>query len=189
MTTKSKTSEHLEEQELNKLLKYLYQNKEWTYYLFVRLGVSTALRYSDLSKITWSQVLNQEKLIIKEKKTGKTREIPIQPELTEKINLMFEKLNKPSLSDFLIPLHIRTINKQIKLHAKRAGIKKVHLSSHSLRKTFGREVYRRNGETESSLVKLSMLFNHSSTAITRIYLSITKEEVQNLYQMQDIFVY
>lgn len=189
MTTKSKTSEHLEEQELNKLLKYLYQNEEWTYYLFVRLGVSTALRYSDLSKITWSQVLNQEKLIIKEKKTGKSREIPIQPELTEKINLMFEKLNKPSLSDFLIPLHIRTINKQIKLHAKRAGIKKVHLSSHSLRKTFGREVYRRNGETESSLVKLSMLFNHSSTAITRIYLSITKEEVQNLYQMQDIFVY
>ncbi len=189
MTTKSKTSEHLEEQELNKLLKYLYQNEEWTYYLFVRLGVSTALRYSDLSKITWSQVLNQEKLIIKEKKTGKTREIPIQPELTEKINLMFEKLNKPSQSDFLIPLHIRTINKQIKLHAKRAGIKKVHLSSHSLRKTFGREVYRRNGETESSLVKLSMLFNHSSTAITRIYLSITKEEVQNLYQMQDIFVY
>jgi integrase len=189
MTTKSKTSEHLEEQELNKLLKYLYQNEEWTYYLFVRLGVSTALRYSDLSKITWSQVLNQEKLIIKEKKTGKTREIPIQPELTEKINLMFEKLNRPGLSDFLIPLHIRTINKQIKLHAKRAGIKKVHLSSHSLRKTFGREVYRRNGETESSLVKLSMLFNHSSTAITRIYLSISKEEVQNLYLIQDIFVY
>jgi integrase len=189
MTTKSKTSEHLEEQELNKLLKYLYQNEEWTYYLFVRLGVSTALRYSDLSKITWSQVLNQDKLTIKEKKTGKTREIPIQPELAEKINLMFEKLNRPSLSDFMIPLHIRTINKQIKLHAKRAGIKKVHLSSHSLRKTFGREVYRRNGETESSLVKLSMLFNHSSTAITRIYLSITKEEVQNLYQMQDIFVY
>ncbi len=189
MTTKSKTSEHLEEQELNKLLKYLYQNEEWTYYLFVRLGVSTALRYSDLSKITWSMVLNQEKLIIKEKKTGKTREIPIQPELAEKINLMFEKLNRPSLSDFLIPLHIRTINKQIKLHAKRAGIKKVHLSSHSLRKTFGREIYRRNGETESSLVKLSMLFNHSSTSITRIYLSITKEEVQNLYQMQDMFVY
>jgi integrase len=101
MTTKSKTSEHLEEQELNKLLKYLYQNEEWTYYLFVRLGVSTALRYSDLSKITWSQVLNQEMLIIKEKKTGKTREIPIQPELTEKINLMYEKLNRPSQSRFL----------------------------------------------------------------------------------------
>ena len=189
MTPKSKTSEHLEEHELNKLLKYLYQNEEWTYYLYVRLGVSTALRYSDLSKITWSMVLQQEKFIIKEKKTGKVREIPIQPELSDKIVLVYEKLDSPNLSDFLIPLHIRTINKQIKLHAKRAGIKKVHISSHSLRKTFGREVYRRNGESESSLVKLSLLFNHSSTAITRIYLSITREEVQNLYQMQDIFVY
>ncbi|MHA8061401.1 tyrosine-type recombinase/integrase [Aquirufa beregesia] len=189
MTTKIKTSEHLEEHELNKLLKYLYQNEQWTYYLFVRLGVSTALRYSDLSKITWSMVLHQDRFIIKEKKTGKVREIPIQPELYEKIILMYEKLGRPSQTDYLIPLHIRTINKQIKLHAKRAGLKKVHLSSHSLRKTFGREVYRRNGESESSLVKLSLLFNHSSTAITRVYLSITKEEVQNLYQMQDLFVY
>ncbi|MHA8100727.1 tyrosine-type recombinase/integrase [Aquirufa nivalisilvae] len=189
MTTKIKTSEHLEEHELNKLLKYLYQNEQWTYYLFVRLGVSTALRYSDLSKITWSMVLHQDRFIIKEKKTGKVREIPIQPELSEKINMVYEKMDRPSESDYLIPLHIRTINKQIKLHAKRAGLKKVHLSSHSLRKTFGREVYRRNGESESSLVKLSLLFNHSSTAITRVYLSITKEEVQNLYQMQDLFVY
>jgi integrase len=189
MTTKTKTSEHLEEHELNKLLKYLYQNEQWRYYLFVRLGVSTALRYSDLSKITWSMVLHQDRFIMKEKKTGKVREIPIQPELSEKINMVYEKMDRPSQSDYLIPLHIRTINKQIKLHAKRAVLKKVHLSSHSLRKTFGREVYQRNGESESYLVKLSLLFNHSSTAITRVYLSITKEEVQNLYQMQDIFVY
>ena len=71
MTTKLKSAEHLEEQELNKLLKYLSQNQLWIYYLLVRLGVSTALRYSDLSRITWEMVLGKQKLLIKEKKTGK----------------------------------------------------------------------------------------------------------------------
>ena len=75
MTTKIKSAEHLEEIELNKLLKYLHQNQLWVYYLFVRLGVSVALRYSDLSQITWDMVLGKTNLILKEKKTGKVREI------------------------------------------------------------------------------------------------------------------
>ena len=62
MTTKIKSAEHLEEIELNKLLKYLHQNKLWVYYLFVRLGVSVALRYSDLSQITWEMVLGKTNL-------------------------------------------------------------------------------------------------------------------------------
>ncbi len=49
MTTKIKSAEHLEEIELNKLLKYLHQNQLWIYYILVCLGVSTALKYSDLS--------------------------------------------------------------------------------------------------------------------------------------------
>lgn len=189
MTTKLKSAEHLEEQELNKLLKYLHQNQLWTYYLLVRLGVSTALRYSDLSRITWEMVLNRDVLLLREKKTGKVREIPLQRELTEVLHKVYQKLGNPNLNQFVIPLHIRTINKQIKLHAAKAGIRGKRISTHTWRKTFGREVWRRNGQSESCLVKLSSLFNHSSIAITRIYLSITKEEVDNLYQLQDMFIY
>ncbi len=189
MTTKLKSAEHLEEQELNKLLKYLYQNQKWTYYILVRLGVSTALRYSDLSRITWEQVLGHKTLLIKEKKTNKVRQIPLQEELTEILQRVYLKLGSPSVQNEIIPLHIRTINKQIKIHSVNAGIRGKRISTHTWRKTFGREVWKRNGQTEACLVKLSSLFNHSSIAITRIYLSITKEEVDNLYQLQDLFVY
>jgi hypothetical protein len=81
----------------------------------------------------------------------------------------------------VIPLHIRTVNKQIKIHAFKAGIRGKRISTHTWRKTFGREVWRRNNYSEASLIKLSLLFNHSSTAITRIYLDITREEVGDLY--------
>jgi integrase len=189
MTTKIKSSEHLEELELNKLLKYLYQNELWVYYIMVRLGVSTALRYSDLSRIKWVDVLNKQVLIVKEKKTGKFREIPLQPELVDTVQKVYNKVGLPNLHEVIIPLHIRTINKQIKIYAAKAGIRNKRISTHSWRKTFGREVWKRNNYSEGSLVKMSQLFNHSSVGITRIYLDITREEVNDLYNLQDLFVY
>lgn len=189
MTTKLKSAEHLEELELNKLLRYLYQNEHWIYYILVRLGVSTALRYSDLSRIRWSDVLNKRTLTIKEKKTGKVREIPIQSELESTLSKIYTISGSPDISELILPLHIRTINKQIKVHAAKAGLRGKRISSHTFRKTFGREVWKRNNYSEGSLIKLSQLFNHSSVGITRVYLDITREEVNDLYNLQDLFVY
>lgn len=188
-STKIKSAESLEEHELNKLLKYLTKNEHWIYYLVVRLGVSTALRFSDLSRIKWSDVLSKQSLVINEKKTGKVREIPIAPELSNNLLLIYRKLGEPSINELIIPLTIRAINKQIKIIASRAGIRGKRISTHTWRKTFGREVWRRNNHSEASLIKLSYLFNHSSVAITRIYLDITREEVQDLYDIQDMFLF
>jgi integrase len=189
MTLKIKSAEHLDEFELNKLLKFLHQNQLWLYYVMVRLGVSTALRYSDLSKIKWVDVLGQKTLLLREQKTSKVRSIPINPELQESLLKTFTKLGCPDRNKEVIPIKIRGVNKQLKIYAAKAGIRGKRISSHTFRKTFGREVWKRNNQSESCLVKLSQLFNHSSTSITRIYLSITKEEVDDLYQMQDIFVH
>ena len=53
---------------------------------------------------------------------------------------------------------------------------------HSLRKTFGRQVYTINGEnSELALVKLMELFNHSSVAITKRYLGLRQEEILETY--------
>jgi hypothetical protein len=55
------------------------------------------------------------------------------------------------------------------------------ISSHSLRKTFGRRVYEINGESEKALIQLSQIYNHSSIGITRNYLDITQEEIEDIY--------
>lgn len=57
-----------------------------------------------------------------------------------------------------------------------------NFSCHSLRKTFGRQVYTMNGEnSELALVKLMELFNHSSVAITKRYLGLRQEEILQTY--------
>lgn len=189
MSTIIKAAQHLDEQELNKLLKYLSRYQLWTYYIMVRLGVSTALRFSDLSGLRWEDVLGKTLILIKEKKTQKIREVPLGFELRQVLYATYINLGKPALSQKIIPISIRGVNKQIKVLACRAGIRKKRVSTHTLRKTFGREVWRRNNNSEASLIKLSQLFNHSSTSITRIYLDITREEVQDLYDIDDLFLF
>ena len=95
MTTKIKSAEHLEEHELNKLLKYLTIKEEWLYYVIVRLGISTALRFSDLSRLKWLDILNKDTIVLNEKKTGKRREIPPNKDLRDKLNVINEKMDSP----------------------------------------------------------------------------------------------
>jgi integrase len=110
MNVKLKSAEHLEEFEVNKLLKYLQQNGIWRYYTLVRLGISTALRFSDLSQITWKDLLKRNYLTIKEKKTGRVREIPLNPELVQNLTLVYLKLGSPNEGDKVIPLYLYTQN-------------------------------------------------------------------------------
>ena len=57
------------------------------------------------------------------------------------------------------------------------------ISSHGLRKTFGRHVYNVAGQSEDALIKLSEMFNHSSIKVTRTYLGIRQKELDDLLDM------
>jgi site-specific recombinase XerD len=66
----------------------------------------------------------------------------------------------------------------------RYNLKIKNFSSHSLRKSFGREIFERSGENaELAIVKLSQLFNHSSASITRKYLGISQQELLETYDI------
>ena len=57
-----------------------------------------------------------------------------------------------------------------------------NISSHSLRKSFGRRVYEKNNESDKALLMLNEIYNHSSIAQTRKYLDITQEEINSVYE-------
>lgn len=67
---------------------------------------------------------------------------------------------------------------------KKYRLKVKNFSCHSLRKTFGRQVYTMSDEyAELALVKLMELFNHSSVAITKRYLGLRQEEILETYDV------
>lgn len=89
---------------------------------------------------------------------------------------------------FLLQQNIGTLNEQriniiLKEIKKKYRLKIKNFSCHSLRKTFGRQVYNMNSEnSELALVKLMELFNHSSVAITKRYLGLRQEEILQTYE-------
>ena len=71
---------------------------------------------------------------------------------------------------------VQAINRILKDIKKKYKVKIKNFSCHSLRKTFGRQVYNMNNEnSELALVKLMELFNHSSVSITKRYLGLRQE--------------
>jgi len=78
-------------------------------------------------------------------------------------------------------ISIVAANKRIKKVFERYRIKAKNPSSHTLRKTFGRRVYEYYNCSEDALIKLSQIFNHSNVAITRRYIGITKEMIDDIY--------
>jgi site-specific recombinase XerD len=64
--------------------------------------------------------------------------------------------------------------------------KTLSISTHSCRKAFGRKVFESNGESEKSLVMLMDLYNHSSLSMTKVYLGLRQEEMNNIYDSLSI---
>ncbi len=184
------TADCLEWNQAMNLIRNLYNDHNYKMSLLVAFGCFFGLRISDVLSLKWEQVLDCDNLVISEKKTGKTREIKINAQLKMHINDCYNAI-KPIKTEENIFLSqkgtvysIQRINIILKEIKRKYRLKINNFSSHSLRKSFGREVFNQSGSNaELALVKLSHLFNHSNTTITRRYLGIAREELLQTYDV------
>jgi integrase len=159
------------------------------------MGINTALRISDLLSLTLGDVLNEkgkvaETVTMKEKKTGKTKEFPINKAIREALTSYLPTFGKsgelPDLASPLFPSRkgkekSRPITRRRALQIlKEAGeaVGLENIGTHSLRKTFGYHVYQKTG---GNLGLVQKLLNHSSGADTLRYIGIDREEMDNTY--------
>lgn len=71
------TSDYIEWDTMLSLVRKLYRDKEYRLSLLIGCGSFFGLRISDILTLTWSMLLDDERFVIIEKKTGKRREIKI----------------------------------------------------------------------------------------------------------------
>lgn len=166
---------------LNKAIKILKNEKNYKIAFLTIVGINVGLRISDLRKLKFQDLENSSLTLIEEK-TKKKRII----QFNDNVNKAFElyKVRSKRVEGFLFLSNQKTllssqyINRAIK---KVFGKSNLNVSSHSLRKTFGRRVWDNNQQTDSALVYLSEIFNHSNVGITRRYLGIRQEQIANIY--------
>jgi integrase len=155
--------------------------------LLFTIGINTALRISDLLTLTLGDVIDEQGeivsiIILKEKKTGKTKRFPINSSVKNAILAYigvrrWEKLSEPLfLSRRGGSLSRWQARRILKEAGKSVGLEKI--GTHSLRKTFGYHVYRKTG---GDIGLVQKLLNHSTSENTLRYIGIDREKMDNTY--------
>lgn len=147
--------------------------------LFIAIGIYTGLRYSDVIDLTWKQ-LQGDNFTIAEKKTKKVRTITISNDLRAIISKGVQQHESIFISQKNALYSVQSINRILKTIFKNQ-LQSKNISTHTMRKTFGRRVWEINNKSEDGLIMLMDLFNHSSLKITKDYLGITAEDRAMVY--------
>ncbi len=145
------------------------------------LGINTNLRAGDILNIKVGQVRGLKELVLKEKKTGKSRRITLNKAVTESVKLLLASTKNPD-EDYLFlgqrgPLTVPTLSRMVKGWCKAINLKG-NYGSHTLRKTWG---YHQRVSYGTGLPELMVCFNHSSQRQTLDYLCVQPDEVRDIY--------
>ena len=184
------TADFLQWDEAMNLIRKLAKDGNYKMSLLIALGCFTGLRISDILALRWKQILHVSEFTITEKKTGKQRTLRLNSQLQRHIAECYEQIEPIGTSAPILVSQkgtiftIQRINVMLKEIKHRYHLRVGNFSCHSLRKTFGRQVYTMSGDSaELALVKLMELFNHSSIAITKRYLGLRQEEILETYDV------
>jgi integrase len=160
---------------LNKGMRLIKTNDNTSFGLLIVCGINLGLRIDDLLKLTFED-LRSNTIIITEGKTKKKRNLVINDNIKTAL-----KYFKDSNRGYTFKSQKQTVYSTQHVNRLMKKYFKGKVSSHSLRKSFGRRVWSNDNESERSLIYLSELFNHSSSLTTRIYLGIRQEELNDIY--------
>jgi integrase len=187
-------ADHIKWDEAVSLIHALEREGRYRMCLIVTFGCFWGLRIGEILSLTWEDILGRDNFLIQIEKSGrrknpKTRRIEIIPDVRALIERLYPKLNVKNTKN-LIFLNTKTgkayltqnINKRLKIIGRRYQLSTKNLSSHSLRKTFGRKYASDNQFSEESIVLLSEIFQHQKISDTRRYLGITEDEVKSVYK-------
>ena len=159
-------------------------------------GINLGIRASDLCALKYSFFMNSDGTFKehyslqpkKTRKTGKFVKLYFNQTVVKAIANYIKEYPIQDTDEYLFKSrkgdgHITEIHlgKVIKDTANEAGIDK-NICSHSLRKTFGYHVWHNAEDKEKSLIILQTIFNHSSPMMTKKYIGLMDDEIEDVFQ-------
>lgn len=152
-------------------------------------GINIGLRVSDIVPLKVKDVLNKTHILVREKKTERTKSqnkvnrfmIPVK--LRKEIEDYTRNMDP---EDYLFPSkkggHISPTQAYRSLAKAAETLGREDIGTHTMRKTFGYFYYRKTKD----LAFLQEIFNHSSPKITKRYIGITREEIDE--SLEDFYL-
>ena len=178
---------------LRQIAEYFFKRKQFRNYVLVILGVHTALRVSDLLQITWCDVYDESSkrflthITVKEKKTGKTKTIALNPQAVRALKMLYPHRRNQYVfaNNRKKPAPISRVQawRIIRQGVEGAGLCGRRISPHALRKTLGYHAW----QDGTSPVVIMDIYNHSNYATTRRYLGVNQDDQDEIYMGLALF--
>lgn len=175
---------------IENLKRYFRHHNLRDYCLFV-LGINSGLRVSDLLALTVGDVIDGKKpvdrIVLTERKTKKNKQFPLSDNAKESITTYLKTRPNAAPDEPLFKSRVRSKTRGYFLSsvqayrilndaAKEVGVRG-RFGTHSLRKTFGFQMYSRGVD----ITRIQAMLNHSAPNITLRYIGITQQELDDLY--------
>ena len=189
--------------DIDRISKFLLSQGRYRDNMLFIVGINFGLRVSDLRVLRFANLINdnftfKDKFAVFEKKTRNTRKrkknryITINDAVIEAVTLYLENTPSVCLSDYMFtsimgkadgekPLDPGTIDRMLKGIARDLGLN-IHMSTHTLRKTFAYHMMLMAHNDPRQLLLLQKMLNHSTPAQTLDYIGITAEEIDEAYK-------
>ena len=189
----STRSEALEIKDFRRLIDGLHNDEEYRWELFCVLSYSLALRISDVLNLKWQDLLGRDHCTVEEIKTKKIRRIPLEEATLAKVAELHILMGRPTVSEHIflnrkkgVVYTPQYVNQKLKQFRVWYRLPIRNFSSHTFRKTFGRQVYNTNGQSEHSILLINRALRHSSIDTTIVYLGLKQDEVNGIYKQAAI---
>lgn len=170
-------------------LKVYLRGKNLRDYVLFVVGINVALRVSDLLSLTWSDVLKENTKTFKsikliEGKTKKKRDIQLNKTSQKALRELLDSLDTYGMDDYVfksrqggnMALTRQQALNILKDSAAAAGVKE-NVGTHTLRKTWGYHAWQKG----FSPALIMETLNHSNLNMTKRYLGIRQDEINDLY--------
>lgn len=196
---KGQEVKYIKDEDLKKIREYLLWKNKIPFLSFVNIGCNVALRISDLSRLSFEDIDEKNwKIELVERKTKKKRTIKLNNVCQKSIKNLktyYQELGYDTKKGYLfkslspyqkkykldMPYTINGVSREFKRIEDFLSIP-YPLGSHSLRKTWGKNVY----EKTLNIALIMKAFNHSSPQITLRYIGIEEEDINRLYDEFEI---
>lgn len=178
----------LKEQKQIDLVKMYLKSKSIRNYLMFTIGISSALRISDILQLKVSSIYDGKKpkeyIDVKEKKTGKRKRFATSPNLQKAIK-EFAQAYKPEQEEYVFasrkgdnkPITRQRAVQILTEALDMCGLSHINFGSHGMRKTFAYHLWKKN----TDITYLMRLLNHSSPREVLHYISVEQEELDDIY--------